>query len=80
MKEDEKILIKQRIAVIQTTLVKIMKGRRKLKHNDLINDAIKSITSFKADPLLIKQQIEWLIEGDYLMRDENDIHTYIYKP
>lgn len=72
--------MRQRVAMIQTTLVKIMKGRRKLRHNDLISDTIKSITSFKADPLLIKQQIEWLIEGDYLMRDEKDIHTYIYKP
>ena len=57
-----------------------MKGRRKLNHNDLITETIKQINSFKADASFIKPQIEWLIENDYLMRDENDIHNYIYKP
>jgi cullin 1 len=80
VKEDEKILLRQRSVMIQTTIVKIMKGRRKLRHNDLINDTIRSVTSFRADPMLIKQQIEHLIETDFLVRDEKDIHTYIYNP
>ncbi len=49
-----------------------MKGRRKERHNELINEVIKQINSFKPDPIMIKQQIEWLIESDYLMRDEKD--------
>ena len=49
-----------------------MKGRRKEKHNELISEVIKQITSFKPDPMMIKQQIEWLIESDYLMRDSKD--------
>lgn len=69
--------------------MKIMKGRRKEKHNELISEVIKQINSFKPDPPLIKQQIEWLIESDYLMRDVKDRYyylfnidrgTYIYKP
>ena len=49
-----------------------MKGRKKEKHNVLINEVIKQIISFKPEPAMIKQQIECLIETDYLMRDEND--------
>lgn len=79
-KGDEIILKKQRAVQIQTVLVKIMKGRRRVSHNDLISESIKQITCFKAEPAFIKQQIEWLIEGDYMMRDENDKTFYIYKP
>lgn len=69
---DTKELVKLRSTVIQAQLVKIMKGRRKEKHNELINEVIKQINSFKPEPAMIKQQIEWLIESDYLMRDEKD--------
>ncbi len=53
-----------------------MKGRRKEKHNELINEVIKQINSFKPEPAMIKQQIEWLIESDYLMRDEKDKYGF----
>lgn len=69
---EAKELSKLRNTIIQAQLVKIMKGRRKEKHNELINEVIKQINSFKPDPVMIKQQIEWLIESDYLMRDEKD--------
>ena len=69
---ETKELSKMRSTIIQAQLVKIMKGRRKEKHNELINEVIKQITSFKPDPATIKQQIEWLIESDYLMRDDKD--------
>jgi len=53
-----------------------MKGRRKEKHNELINEVLKQITSFKPEVTMIKQQIEWLIESDYLMRDQTDKYFY----
>ena len=64
--------MKERGVVIQATIVKIMKGRRRETHNNLINEIIKQIASFKPDLSLIKQQIEFLIEGDYMKRDEKD--------
>ena len=67
-----KELTKMRSMIIQAQLVKIMKGRRKERHNELINEVIKQIISFKPEPSMIKQQIEWLIESDYLMRDDKD--------
>ena len=65
-------MTKLRTTIIQAQVVKIMKGRKKEKHNVLINEVIKQIISFKPEPAMIKQQIECLIETDYLMRDEND--------
>lgn len=70
--EEGKELAKLRSTIIQTQIVKIMKGRRKEKHNELITEVIKQIVSFRPDPIMIKQQIEWLIESDYLTRDADD--------
>ncbi len=70
--EELKEINKQRSAILQATIVKIMKGRRTESHNELIAEVIKLINSFKPDPPMIKQNIEWLIESDYLMRDEKD--------
>lgn len=66
---------KQRAAVLQTTIVKIMKGRKQEKHNELIAEVIKMTQAFKPDPAMIKQQIEWLIESDYLMRSTDDRYS-----
>lgn len=57
-----------------------MKGRRQEKHNELIAETVKLVNTFKPEPAMIKQQIEWLIENDYLMRDDKDKGKYIYKP
>jgi hypothetical protein len=70
--EDAKELNKLRNTLIQASIVKIMKGRKREKHNELIAEVIKQINSFKPEPGMIKQQIEWLIESDYLMRDDKD--------
>jgi len=75
-----KQLAKRRAAILQSTIVKIMKGRRTLGHNDLIIEVIKLILEFKPTPAMIKQEIEYLIEADYLKRDEKIISQYIYVP
>lgn len=70
--EENKEINRQRATILQATIVKIMKGRKREKHNELIMEVIKLINLFKPDPVMIKQQIEWLIESDYMMRDEKD--------
>ena len=35
---------------------------------------------FKADPKMIKQQIDYLIDNEYMKRDDNDRATLIYLP
>ncbi len=41
---------------------------------------MRNISMFKADPKMIKEQIEVLIQGDYMKRDENDRALLIYVP
>lgn len=64
---------------IQEAIVKIMKMRRVMTqiplHNELI-DMLKYM--FVPTRRLIKQQIEWLIEQEYIRRDENDPDKFIY--
>ena len=55
---------------MDATIVRIMKGRRILSHNELLADTVKLITLFRADIPLIKRRLESLIERDYLRRDE----------
>ncbi|CAF0870132.1 unnamed protein product [Adineta steineri] len=64
---------------IQTTLVRIMKKERTLKHSLLIQEVIQQLTSsFKPDISLIKKHIEILIEKEYFQRDSNDKDTLHY--
>jgi hypothetical protein len=45
-----------------------------------MEDVIRQITIFMAQPQMIKQRIESLIEREYLKRDESDRSKYIYLP
>ena len=57
-----------------------MKVRKTLNHIALVDEVIKAIRMFKADPKVIKFRIEQLIEREYLERSEKDKGVYIYKP
>jgi len=66
--------------LIDATLVKIMKARKKVQHNELVTDCIKIVSErFKGDPVAIKARIESLIEKDYIERSKADRKIYIYK-
>lgn len=45
-----------------------------------MTDCIRNITMFKADPKMVKEQIEVLIRDEYMKRDENDRAMLIYLP
>jgi len=63
---------------IEATIVRIMKDRKRLDHNNLVAEVIKQLKSrFQPAPNLIKRRIEALIEREYLERDE-DRTTYQY--
>lgn len=65
--------------MIEAIIVKVMKSRRRLSHNDLITEATKLLkTKFNPDPLVIKKRIEGLIEREYLERDKEDRKFYKY--
>mmetsp|Transcript_22017 Transcript_22017/g.70908 ORF Transcript_22017/g.70908 Transcript_22017/m.70908 type:complete len:181 (-) Transcript_22017:350-892(-) len=70
----------QRNFSIDATLVRIMKARKRLSHQELVGEAIHQIQHFTPDSKLVRQRIEGLIEREYLQRAEGDPKLYIYLP
>lgn len=64
---------------VEAAVVRIMKARKALHHNDLIAETTKQLSSrFVPTPQFIKKRIESLIERDYMERSENDRKMYEY--
>ena len=63
---------------IEASLVRIMKSRSELKHNDLIAECVKQLNFFKPKMKVIKRAIERLIEREYLERITNKMEYYRY--
>nr|XP_043638688.1 cullin-3A-like [Erigeron canadensis] len=64
---------------IEAAIVRIMKARRVLDHNNIIAEVIKQLQArFLANPAEIKKRIESLIERDFLERDGSDRKLYQY--
>ena len=65
--------------MVEATIVKVMKTRRKIEHNALIAEATKILsTKFNPDPSMIKKRIESLIDREYMERDNEDRRFYKY--
>ncbi|XP_047337109.1 cullin-3A-like [Impatiens glandulifera] len=64
---------------IEAAIVRIMKSRRVLDHNNIIAEVTKQLQSrFLANPVVIKKRIESLIEREFLERDKVDRKMYRY--
>merc|ERR1719495_1982913 len=64
---------------IEAALVRIMKSRKEMIHNNLIVEVVEQLSGrFRPNPNTIKRRIECLIERDYLARDANQRNKYIY--
>lgn len=59
---------------IDACLVRIMKARKVMKHQDLVSDVLVQLLYFKPDTKTIKKRIESLLEREYLER--TDVGTY----
>ena len=64
---------------IEAAIVRIMKSRRVLDHNNIVAEVTKQLQSrFLPSPVLIKKRIESLIEREFLERDKVDRKLYRY--
>eukprot|EP00742_Colponemidia_sp_Colp-10_P012374 GILJ01013887.1.p1 GENE.GILJ01013887.1~~GILJ01013887.1.p1 ORF type:complete len:778 (-),score=125.49 GILJ01013887.1:93-2393(-) len=70
----------ERAHVVEAAIVRIMKSRKTLTHNELIQTVIEQMNMFKPQPMFIKSRIESLIEREYLERDKTERNKYIYMP
>ncbi|TFY63803.1 hypothetical protein EVJ58_g3035 [Rhodofomes roseus] len=62
----------------EACIVRIMKNRKHMTHNDLVSEVARQLSSrFQPNPLNIKKRIEGLIEREYLERCE-DRKSYNY--
>lgn len=68
-----------RKAVVNAAIVRIMKSRQTISHNELVGELIKQLYNrFQPLTILIKQRIEDLIEKEYLKRDDSNRSIYHY--
>jgi cullin 3 len=66
--------------LVEAAIVRIMKARKTLSHNDLVAEVTKQLSiRFNPSPVFIKKRIESLIEREYLERspDEHRLYTYV---
>ncbi|XWS32861.1 hypothetical protein CRYUN_Cryun22dG0026500 [Craigia yunnanensis] len=64
---------------IEAAIVRIMKARRVLDHNNIVAEVTKQLQSrFLPNPIVIKKRIESLIEREFLERDRGDRKLYRY--
>ncbi|EPY15947.1 hypothetical protein STCU_11654 [Strigomonas culicis] len=67
----------------QSTIMKIMKSNRTLKHTELANKVEENLQKSKKGSNFSKRAmkiaIEGLIQKGYLERDHSDYNTYIHK-
>jgi len=65
--------------LVEAVIVRIMKSRKTLEHNQLVIEVTRHLTGrFHPTPVLIKQRIEKLIEREYLERSATDRRVYNY--
>ncbi|KAJ0231113.1 Cullin protein [Hirschfeldia incana] len=70
---------KDRRYAIDASLVRIMKSRKVLPHQQLVSECVEQLSRmFKPDIKMIKKRIEDLITREYLERDTENPNTFKY--
>ncbi|KAK5012889.1 hypothetical protein LTR16_004672 [Cryomyces antarcticus] len=79
-KETEKKNNESRNHNIEAAVVRIMKQRKELSHQQLVSETLTQLASqFKPDVVMIKKRIESLIEREYLERiEDSPVPAYRY--
>lgn len=72
-----KVVSRDRLYLIDAVLVRIMKARKTILHQQLIPQVLEQV-KIPAQPSDLKKRIETLIEREYFERDANDRNRYNY--
>lgn len=78
LNENKQYIFQNRLFVIQSNIIKLMKYNKKMNYLDLQNELIEKITLFKLDDEDLKLCIEKLINKDYIEKDVNNINILLY--
>ncbi|KAK4685778.1 hypothetical protein P7C73_g4368, partial [Tremellales sp. Uapishka_1] len=77
-KTNEQVAV-DRVSVLEATIVRIMKARKKMTLQLLIDAVVTAVNKmFPPDIKEIKKRVESLIEREFLMRDEDDRNLLHY--
>ena len=72
-KETRKRVDADRQPLVEAAIVRIMKSRKSLDHNNLVGEVVRQLTNrFIPSPQFVKRRIESLIEREYLERSSGD--------
>lgn len=63
---------------IEAAIVRIMKARKTLQHQQLLSEVLAQLSFFNPNPRLVKKRIETLIDREYLERSADNAHVYNY--
>lgn len=67
-----------RSIAIEAAIVRIMKARKTLKHQQLLSEVLAQLSFFNPSPRTVKKKIEALIEREYLERSKDNTGVYNY--
>lgn len=67
-----------RTIAIEAAIVRIMKARKTLQHQQLLSEVLNQLAFFNPNPRVVKKRIEALIDREYLERSADNNHVYNY--
>jgi len=67
-----------RSIAIEAAIVRIMKARKSLSHQQLLSEVLAQLSFFSPNPRVVKKRIEALIDREYLERSADNPSLYNY--
>ena len=67
-----------RTIAIEAAIVRIMKARKTLPHQQLLSEVLNQLSFFNPNPRVVKKRIEALIDREYLERSTDNASVYNY--